>query len=70
MCLVGVSRSESRLRNRGDPGNNYEIWNAYNVEAWPTIFLLDKRGRIRWMHVGEGDYDKAEQLIQKLLDER
>jgi thiol-disulfide isomerase/thioredoxin len=37
--------------------NDFQTWNAYNVEAWPTIFLLDKQGRIRWMRVGEGDYD-------------
>jgi len=43
--------------------------NAYHVEAWPTSFLLDKQGRIRWMHVGEGDYDEAERLIQRLLAE-
>ena len=50
--------------------NDYQTWNAYNVEAWPTVFLLDKQGRIRWMHVGEGDYDEAERLIQKLLAEK
>jgi thiol-disulfide isomerase/thioredoxin len=49
--------------------NDYQTWDAYNVAAWPTTFLLDKQGRIRWMHVGEGDYDEAEQLIQKLLAE-
>jgi len=49
--------------------NDYQTWNAYYVEAWPTIVLLDKRGRIRWMHVGEGDYDRTEQLIQRLLGE-
>jgi len=49
--------------------NDYQTWNAYKVEAWPTTFLLDKQGRIRWMHVGEGGYDEAERLIQKLLAE-
>jgi len=49
--------------------NDYANWNAYNVNAWPTIFLLDKSGKIRWTHVGEGAYDEAEQLIQKLLNE-
>jgi thiol-disulfide isomerase/thioredoxin len=49
--------------------NDYQTWKAYNVEAWPTTFLLDKQGRIRWMHVGEGDYDEAERQIQKLLAE-
>jgi thiol-disulfide isomerase/thioredoxin len=50
--------------------NDYQTWNAYKVEAWPTIFLLDKQGRIRWMRVGEGNYDEAERLIQKLLAEK
>ena len=50
--------------------NDYQTWNAYHVEAWPTTFLLDKQGRIRWMHVGEGDYDEAERMIQKLIDEK
>jgi thiol-disulfide isomerase/thioredoxin len=50
--------------------NDYQTWNAYNVEAWPTVFLLDKQGRIRWRHVGEGNYDEAERLIQKLLAEK
>ncbi len=50
--------------------NDYKTWNAYDVYAWPTLFLLDKQGRIRWMRVGEGDYDKAERLIQELLAER
>jgi thiol-disulfide isomerase/thioredoxin len=49
--------------------NDYQTWEAYKVEAWPTIFLLDKQGRIRWRHVGEGDYDEAERMIQKLLAE-
>jgi hypothetical protein len=49
--------------------NSYQTWNAYKVEAWPTTFLWDKQGRIRWMRVGEGDYDETERLIQKLLAE-
>ena len=49
--------------------NDYQTWNAYKVEAWPTIFLLDKQGRIRWKRVGEGNYDEAERLIQELLTE-
>jgi thiol-disulfide isomerase/thioredoxin len=49
--------------------NDYQTWNAYKVEAWPTVFLLDKQGRIRWMREGEGSYDEAERLIQKLLAE-
>jgi peptide-methionine (R)-S-oxide reductase len=49
--------------------NDYATWRAYNVQAWPTIFLLDKMGRVRWTHVGEGAYDTTEWMIKKLLGE-
>src|SRR5215216_1269561 len=48
---------------------DYSTWKAYRVEAWPTLFVLDKQGRVRWTHVGEGAYDKTEQVIRKLLAE-
>ena len=49
--------------------NDYKTWKAYGVEAWPTIFVLDKQGRIRWRHVGEGRYDETEGVIKTLLAE-
>ena len=49
--------------------NDQAIWNAYRVEAWPTWFVIDKQGGLRWMHVGEGAYDETEQVIKKLLAE-
>jgi thiol-disulfide isomerase/thioredoxin len=48
---------------------DYSTWKAYRVEAWPTLFLLDKQGRVRWTHVGEGYYDETEEVIKKLLAE-
>jgi thiol-disulfide isomerase/thioredoxin len=48
---------------------DYSTWKAYKVEAWPTLFLLDKQGRVRWNHVGEGYYDETEAAIKKLLAE-
>ena len=50
--------------------NDYSTWKAYGVEAWPTLFLLDKQGRVRWTHVGEGAYDETEEVIKKLLAEQ
>jgi thiol-disulfide isomerase/thioredoxin len=49
--------------------NDYQTWHAYQVEAWPTIFVVDREGWVRRMHVGEGEYDETEQTIQKLLSE-
>src|SRR5262245_7767199 len=50
--------------------NDYQTWRAYNVEAWPTVFVLDKSGRVRWMHIGEGAYEETERTIQTLLAEK
>jgi peptide-methionine (R)-S-oxide reductase len=44
-------------------------WNAFKVNAWPTVIILDKQGRIRYTHVGEGAYDVQEKVIQTLLAE-
>ena len=49
--------------------NDYTTWRAYGVEAWPTFFLVDKQGRIRWSHVGEGKYEEAEKVIKALVAE-
>jgi peptide-methionine (R)-S-oxide reductase len=50
--------------------NDNSTWNAYRVEAWPTWFLIDRQGRVRWMHVGEGAYAETERLIKELLAEK
>ncbi|HEX7530527.1 MAG TPA: redoxin family protein, partial [Pyrinomonadaceae bacterium] len=49
--------------------NDYTTWKAYGVTAWPTIFVIDKQGRIRWLHVGEGRYEETENVIKTLLAE-
>jgi thiol-disulfide isomerase/thioredoxin len=49
--------------------NDSKNWNAFNVWAWPTWFILDKQGAIRFTHVGEGAYAESEQIITQLLEE-
>jgi thiol-disulfide isomerase/thioredoxin len=49
--------------------NDFANWQAYDVEGWPKIYLVDKQGRIRWVHLGEGRYAEAEAMIVKLLEE-
>ena len=44
-------------------------WENYNVNAWPTILIIDKQGRIRYRHIGEGAYDTQEKVIETLLAE-
>ncbi len=49
--------------------NDFKTWNAYHVYAWPTWFILDKQGAIRFTHIGEGAYAESEQAIRQLLGE-
>ena len=49
--------------------NDYRIWHAYHNTYWPTIYLIDKNGQIRYSHSGEGEYDATEQMIRRLLAE-
>lgn len=44
-------------------------WTAYKISAWPTVVIVDKQGRIRYTHVGEGAYEMQENVIQTLLAE-
>ncbi len=47
--------------------NDYKIWNAYSNQYWPAEYLIDKSGHVRHAHFGEGEYDRTETLIRKLL---
>jgi len=49
--------------------NDYSIWRAFDNHYWPALYLVDARGRVRAHRFGEGEYDKSEQLIQRLLAE-
>ncbi len=49
---------------------NGDTWRAFDIEAWPTVVILDKQGRIRYSHVGEGAYDVQEKVIKTLLAEK
>lgn len=49
--------------------NNYATWQAYSNRYWPAKYFIDKDGRIRHSHFGEGDYDESEKVIQELLKE-
>lgn len=44
-----------------------EIWKAFANRYWPTKYLLDKDGYLRFGHFGEGGYGECEQVIQELL---
>jgi thiol-disulfide isomerase/thioredoxin len=47
--------------------NNYDTWNAFQNDAWPADYLIDKSGNIRYISLGEGSYNVTEEAIQTLL---
>jgi len=47
--------------------NDYAIWRGFDNKYWPAHYVIDARGRIRYEHFGEGEYDKSERVIQQLL---
>ena len=50
--------------------NDFAVWNRYAVRAWPTLVLVDKRGIVRYRHIGEGEYAETEAMIRRLLEEK
>jgi cytochrome c biogenesis protein CcdA/thiol-disulfide isomerase/thioredoxin len=47
--------------------NDFATWNAYHNQYWPADFLIDRAGRIRDYHVGEGGYAETEHKVRTLL---
>lgn len=49
--------------------NDGATWRAYKNRYWPTLYLIDKRGDLRYIHIGEGQYPETEAAIRTLLAE-
>ena len=49
--------------------NDYAAWDAYDNRYWPSQYLIDGAGNLRYAHVGEGAYGRTERAIRALLDE-
>jgi cytochrome c biogenesis protein CcdA/thiol-disulfide isomerase/thioredoxin len=49
--------------------NAYGTWNAFGNQAWPAKYLIDARGQVRYVHLGEGEYEETEAAIRTLLAE-
>jgi cytochrome c biogenesis protein CcdA/thiol-disulfide isomerase/thioredoxin len=49
--------------------NGYATWDAYGNNAWPAHYLIDARGHVRYVHLGEGEYGTTERNIRSLLRE-
>ena len=50
--------------------NGYGTWTAYENDYWPADYLVDRSGRVRFTHFGEGAYGQTETEIRQLLGEK
>jgi len=54
--------------------NDWQTWRAFSNRYWPAQYIIDKRGDIRAVHIGElhiGDnrYSEVTAIIEALLAE-
>ena len=47
--------------------NDFVTWTAYANQYWPAKYLIDRTGRVRYVHFGEGEYDETERMIRRYL---
>jgi thiol-disulfide isomerase/thioredoxin len=50
--------------------NDFTAWKAFANKYWPSKYLIDPDGYMRYFHAGEGAYEETELAIQELLLER
>jgi alkyl hydroperoxide reductase subunit AhpC len=50
--------------------NAFAIWKRFGNHYWPALVVVDRKGVVRYTHIGEGDYEETEALIRKLLAEK
>ena len=67
-----VQKVERAVREQGleypvGLDNDFVAWNAYGNRYWPTIYLIDRSGQIRYTQIGEGNYGRTEAAIRALL---
>jgi hypothetical protein len=48
---------------------DFAVWREYGNRGWPARYVFDRRGVLRFVHWGEGEYDESERVIQELIME-
>src|SRR3954453_3005059 len=48
---------------------DYAVWREYGNRGWPARYVFDRRGVLRFVHWGEGEYQESELVIHELIAE-
>ncbi len=69
-----VAHVEQAVKRFGLPypivvDDQFRIWNSYHNHTWPSRFLVDAKGIVRYHRDGEGGDSAFELAIRKLLEE-
>jgi thiol-disulfide isomerase/thioredoxin len=48
---------------------DHRIWDRYEVDAWPTLVLIDPEGNLLGFTSGEGNYELLDKIIGKIVNE-
>jgi hypothetical protein len=51
--------------------NDWKNWKAWGNNYWPTVYLIDKKGDVRYRWDGELDWKgaKGQEVMQKKIEE-
>ncbi len=80
--LIGVNSDRDRVelkrvidkekitwRSFMDGSNRRSISDRWNIEGWPTLFLIDAKGVLRHKHIGSRGEKVLDDEIDKLIAE-
>ena len=48
--------------------NNFALWHAYGVQAWPTQLIFDRHGELRKVIVGDSQDREVRAEVESLLN--
>ena len=49
--------------------NGFAVWRAFHNRYWPSVYIADRAGRVRFHHFGEGRYADQDRVVAQLLAE-
>ncbi len=66
---VAAAIKQNKIKYPVAQDNEYATWEAWANQYWPAKYLIDAKGKVRYTHFGEGEYDKTDAAIRSLLEE-